>query len=215
MAVAQVGLHINETKTKYMIFNQPEGQLVTLQGHELDKVDDFTYLGSRIASSEKDIKVRIGKAWGALQKMNTIWKSNLKRELKISLFRTTVETILLYGATTWTLTKTLERKLDGVYTRMLRAALNISWKTHTTNKVLYGKLPPVSQKIKEQRLQFSGHCQRSKDEVVHDVLLWEPSHGTRGRGRPARTYLDQLEDDTGLRRDEIRTVMEDRESWKG
>ena len=152
-----------------MIFNQPEGQLVTLQGHELDKVDDFTYLSSRITSSEKDIKVRIGKAWGALQKMNTIWKSNLKRELKISLFRTTVETILLYGATTWTLTKSLERKLDGVYTRMLRAALNISWKSHTTNKVLYGKLPPVSLKIKEQRLQFSEHCQRSKDEVVHDV----------------------------------------------
>ena len=121
-AVAQVGLQINEQKTEYMVYNQQDGYIRTLNGSELKKVDDFQYLGSWISSCEKDINVRIGKAWAALSKMSTIWKSNLKRKLKISLFRTTVETVLLYGSSTWTLTKAIERKLDGTYTRMLREA---------------------------------------------------------------------------------------------
>ena len=53
-----------------------------------------------------------------------------------------VMSILLYGCTTWTLTKRLERKLDGNYTRMLRAVLNKSWRQHPPRHQLYGHLPP-------------------------------------------------------------------------
>ena len=44
--------------------------------------------------------------------------------MKRSFFQAAVVSILLYGCTTWTLTKRLEKKLDGNYTRMLRAILN-------------------------------------------------------------------------------------------
>ena len=47
-------------------------------------------------------------------------------------------------------------KIDGAYTRMLRAALNISWKEHLTNKELDGKTPKVTSSIREQRLRFTG-----------------------------------------------------------
>ena len=47
-----------------------------------------------------------------------------------------VVSILLYGYTTWTLTKRLEKKLDGNYTRMLRAILNKSWQQHPTRHQL-------------------------------------------------------------------------------
>ena len=50
--------------------------------------------------------------------------------------------ILLYGCSTWTQTKQLEKKLDGNYTRMLRAVLNKSWRQHPTRHQLYGHLPP-------------------------------------------------------------------------
>ena len=161
-AVAQVGLQANVTKTEYMMYNQPEGDLMTLNSGKLKMVNDFQYLGSRIASTEKDITMRIGKAWSALQKLNVIWKSRLKRQLKINLFRATVETVLTYDATTWTLTKSLTRRIDGVYTRMLRAALDVSWKTHTTNKELYGNIPPISKnnyrkKIATQWTLFESH----------------------------------------------------------
>ena len=52
------------------------------------------------------------------------WKSDLADKMKHSFFQAAVVSILLYGCFTWTLTKRLEKKLDGNYTRMLRATLN-------------------------------------------------------------------------------------------
>ena len=60
---------------------------------------------------------------------------------------------------------------------MLRAALNKSWKDCLTNKELYGKIPRISNSIKQQRMRFAGHCLRSKEELAGDALLWTPMHG--------------------------------------
>ena len=85
-----------------------------------------------------------------------------------------VVSILLYGCTTWTLTKRLERKVDGNYTRMLRAILNNSWRQHPTRHQLYGHLPPITKTIQVRRTRHAGHCWRSRDELISDVLLWIP-----------------------------------------
>ena len=98
-----------------------------------------------MSSSEHDIHVRKALAWSACNKLCKIWKSELSRYIKVRLFRAIVESILLYGSETWTLTKELTKRLDGTYTRMLRCALNISWKSHTTNEVLYGSIPRLSE----------------------------------------------------------------------
>ena len=58
--------------------------------------------------------------------------------MKRSFFQAAVTSILLYGCTTWTLTKRLEKNLDSNYTRMLRAILNKSWRQHPTRHQLYG-----------------------------------------------------------------------------
>ena len=213
-AASQIGLHVNESKTKYISYNQPVSDLITLNGQKLDIVNDFLYLGSWINSVEKDVNVRIAKAWTALHKMDIVWKSDLKKSIKISFFRATIESVLLYGSNSWTLTKALVKKLDGTYTRLLRAAQNVSWKQHMTNKQLYGELPNISAIIAERRTQFSGHCWRSKEEVVHKLLLWEPNHGKRSRGRPAKTYVDQLKEDTQLEKEELKAAMQDRNVWR-
>ena len=114
--------------------------LLTHQGNVLERVDDFEYLGSWITNTEPDMKIRIAKAWSTLNKMDVVWKSTLNRDLKISFFRATVESVLLYGAESWTLTKTLQTRLNRTYTRLFRTALNISWKQHKTNKELYRDL---------------------------------------------------------------------------
>ena len=175
---------------------------------------DFKYLGSYIASTEKDIEIRIGKAWGAVNQLDSIWKSNLPDTLKRNFFRATVESVLVYGSTAWTLTTALESKIDGAYTRMLRAALNVSWKEHMTNTELYGKISPISQTIRTQRMRFAGHVWRNKDELVSDVLLWEPTHGRQDPGRPKRTFIDQLADDTGCRPQELKNAMSNKEDWR-
>ena len=56
--------------------------------------------------------VRKAKAWAACHQLKNIWKSDMRRELKVRLFQATVESVLLYGSETWTVTKTLSKK-DG------------------------------------------------------------------------------------------------------
>ena len=134
--------------------------------------------------------------------------------MKRSFFQAAVTSILLYGCTTWTLTKRLEKKLDGNYTRMLRAILNKSWQRHPTRHQLYGHLPPITKSIQVRRTRHAGHCWRSRDELIRDVLLWIPTHGRAKAGRPARTYIQQLCEDTGCCPEDLPRAMNDREEWR-
>ena len=134
--------------------------------------------------------------------------------MKRSFFQAVVVSILLYGCTTWTLTKWLEKKLDGNYTRMLRAVLNKSWRQHPTRHQLYGHLPSIMKTIQVRRTRHTGHCWSSKDELISDVLLWTPTYGRAKAGRPARTYIQQLCEDTGCNSEDLPEAMNDREKWR-
>ena len=114
----------------------------------------------------------------------------------------------------WTLSKQLEKKLDSNYTRMLRAILNKSWQQHPTRHQLYGHLPPITKTIQVRRTRHAGHCWRSRDELKSDVLLWTPTYGRSKAGRPARTYIQQLCEDTGCSPEDLPEAMNDREKWQ-
>ena len=187
-AAAGIGLHVNAHKTEYMCYNQT-GDISTLEGTSLKLVDKFTYLRSSVSSTEKDIDTRLTKAWTAIDRLSIIWKSDLTDKMKCNFFQEAVVSILLYGCTTWTLTKRLKKKLDGNYTRMLRAILKKSWRQHPTRHQLYGHLPPITKTIQVRRARHTGHCWRSKDKLISDVLLWTPAYGQAKAGRPARTYI--------------------------
>ena len=122
--------------------------------------------------------------------------------------------ILLYGCTTWTLRKRQEKKLDSNYTRMLRAILNKSWRQHPTKHQLYGHLPPITKTIQVRRTRHTGHCKKSRDELISDVLLWTPTYGQAKAGRPARTYIQQLCEDMGCSSENLPEAMNDREKWR-
>ena len=84
---------MNEGKTKYLCTNIPRpipAPLISSAGGVIEEVDDFVYLGSWIASSEHDFLVRKAKAWAACHKMKSIWRSDLRKDLKINLFQATV-----------------------------------------------------------------------------------------------------------------------------
>ena len=212
-AAAGIGLHFNAHKTEFMCFNQ-KGGISTQDGTSLKLVDKFTYLGSSVSSTEKDIDTRLTKAWTAIDSRSIIWKSNLTDKMKRTFFQAAIVSILLHGCTTWTLTKRLEKKLDDNYTRMLWAILNKSWQQHPTRRQLYGRLPPITKTIQARRTRHAGHCWRSKDELVSDVLLWTPAYGQAKAGRPARTFIQQLCDDTGCNPEDLPETMNDRETWR-
>ena len=160
------------------------------------------------------MKRRIALAWSVADKLLKIWKSSLSNAFKLNIFRATVESVLLYGSETWTLTKELEKKLNGCYTRLLRLVQGYTWKDHIKNETLYSNLPKVTEKIQQRRLQLVGHCQRHPEELSHRLVFWTPSHGKRCRGKPAMTYIQQIQKDTNLNTEELKVLAEDRKSWR-
>ena len=212
-AATGIGLHDNAHKTEYMCFNQA-GDISTLEETSLKLVDKFTYLGSSVSSTEKDIDTWLMKTWTAIDKLLVIWKSDLTNKMKRSFFQAVVMLILLYGCTTWMLTKWLEKKLNRNYTRMLRAILNKSWRQYPTKHQLYGHLPPITKTIQVRRARNAGHCWRSRDKLISDVLLWTPTYGRAKARRPARTYIQQLCEDTGCSPEDLPEAMNDREKWR-
>ena len=213
-AAAGIDLHVNAHKTEYMCFNQT-GDISTLDGSSLKLVDKFTYQRSSVPSTEKDIDTRLTKAWIAIDKLSIIWKSNLTDKMKRNFFQAAVVSILLYGCTTWTLTKRMEKKLDGNYTIMLRAILNKSGRLHHTKHQLYGHLLPITKTIQARRTRHTGHCWRSRDELISDVLLWISTYGRAKAGRLVRTHIQQLCEDTVCNPQDLPEAMNVREEWRG
>ena len=136
-------LHVNAHKMEYMCFNQT-GDICTLNGCSLKLVDKFIYINTWLA-----------KAWTAIDTLSVIWKSDLTDKIKCSFFQAAIVSILLYGWTTWTLTQRTEKKLDSIYTRMLQAILNKSWRQHPTKQQLYGHLPLITKTIKVRRTRHA------------------------------------------------------------
>ena len=149
-----------------------------------------------------------------MDRLSIIWKSDLDDKMKRSFFQAAVVSILQNGCTTWTLTKRLKKKLDGNYTRMLRAILNKSWWQHPTRHQLYDHLPPITKTIQVRQTRHAGHCRTIRDELISDVLLWTPTYGRAKAGQPARTYIQQLCEDTGCSPEDLPEAMNDREKWR-
>ena len=208
-AAAGIDLHVNAHKTEYMCYNQT-GDISTRGDSSLKLVDKFTYLGNSVSSTEKDIDMRLTKAWRAIDRLSVKWKSDLTDKMKPSFFQAVVVSILLYGCTTWTLPRRMKKKLDSNYTRMLRAILNKSWRQHPSKPQLYGHLTPITKTIKVRRTRHAGHYWRSRDVLISDVFRWTPSYGRAKAGRPARTYIQQLCEDRGCSPEDLPEAINDR-----
>ena len=111
------------------------------------------------------------------------------------------------------LTKGTEKKLDGNYTRMLQAILNKYWRQHPTKQQLYSYLPLIMKTI-QVRQRHAGHCWRSREELISDILLWTPSRRQAKAGRPAWTYIQQICANTGCSLEDLPKAMDDREGWQ-
>ena len=195
-----------------MCYNQT-GDISTLGGTSLKLVGKFIYLGSSVSLTKKDMDARLTKAWTAFDKLSIIQRFDLTNKMKRSFFQAAVVSILLYGCTTWTLTKRLEKKLESNYTRMLRAILNKSWRQHPTRHQLYDHLPSITKTIQVRWTRHAGHCWRSRDELISDVLLWTPTYSLAKAGRPERTYIQQLCEDKWCNPEDLPEIN-DLEKWR-
>lgn len=128
------------------------GNLETTSKLPLESVDSFTHLGNNIESTEKDVNIKIGKAWSSLKKLTITWTCNYPDNIKEIFFPAVIESVLLYGSSTCTLIKNYENKQDGTYTCIILAVLNISWMNHSTKVQFYRYPLPITQVIRDRRL---------------------------------------------------------------
>ena len=199
--------------TNNLPFSKNHLPICSNDGSQLKEVSDFRYLGSYVADSKKDFLTRKGQAWSACNKLHNIWQSSIAKSTKLSFFRTCVESILLYGAETWTMKKELQDRLDGTYTRLLMRVQNISWREHKTKEQIYGDIPPISDTVAQRRVRLAGHCYRAKDQVISDVICWRLPCPNRGR-RPLN-YIDVIGRDTQYEIEDLPNIMRDKEYWRG
>ena len=73
----------------FMCYNQT-GDISILDGTSLKLVDKFTYLGSSVSSTGKDMDTRLTKVWTAIIKLSVIWKSDLTDKIKRSFFQAAI-----------------------------------------------------------------------------------------------------------------------------
>ena len=97
---------------------------------------------------------------------------------------------------------------------ILLAILNKSRRQHPKKHQLYGHLPPITKTTQIRRTRHAGHYWRSRDELISDVLLWTSTYSRQKVGRPARTYIQQLCEDTGCSSEDLPEAMNDWEKWR-
>ena len=154
-------------------------------------MDKFTYLRSSVSATENDINTQL--AWTAVERLSVVWKSDLTDKIKYSFFQAAVLSILLDAWLHHMDASCIEQVLEA--TPHKAAAV---WPPATHHET-----------IQIRWTRHTGHCRRSKDELINDMILWTLSHGWAKVGWPARTYIQQLCADTRCSLEDLPGAMDD------
>jgi hypothetical protein len=206
-ASSNFGLKINISKTQVQVISKQKQTLtISIDTQKLEQVPTFVYLGgtiTEIGTCEEDVKNRISKAVGAVQRLHNIWQSNdIRKETKLQLYHTLILSILLYGSETWTLKKEDERRLLSFEMACLRKFLGITRLDKIRNQIIRDTLDhqkTVIDTISERRLKYFGHILRMGNERYPKITYEGRIHGKRPRGRPPKKWLDCIKSDCQAR----------------
>lgn len=200
------GLHINIDKTKVMITGEyRDNAEFQIDSEKLELVDQFVYLGSLITSDNnctKEIDRRIAIAHGMFTSLKEIWKSgNLSTKTKLRMIESCVFPTLLYACETWTIKKRNKDRLEAFEMGCYRKLLGISWRQKVRNETIrnqLGKQKSVYDKVRERKLGLFGHiCRMTDDRLIKRVLM-RKRDWKRKVGRPAKKWIDDITEWTGV-----------------
>ena len=219
----KLGLVINAEKTKSMRINTKSNESIRLGHVDIEDVESFTYLGSRITkdgNSQNEIATRLSRARQTFGRLGHIWNSRkISQNTKVRLYKSLVLPVLLYGAESWKTTRTIYSKLDTFQNKCLRRILHIFWPNTISNVKLLEKtgLVPISSIVTQRRWRWIGHVLRmDTKELPKTALKWTPQ-GQRKRGRPVETWRRGLERDMknlGWTWSKMTTLASDRKEWR-
>ena len=200
----------------------------TVDGNPVKQVTQFTYLGATITSDgklDKEISVRIGKANGAFNQLNNIWKNqSISINNKIRIYVAAVITILTYRCEVWNTTQLQTRRLETFHQYCLRRILRVRWFHRKRNEEVLEKasISALADIVTTKCLRWFGHVSRMPEDRLPRYLLdWKPKHGKRSRGRPRKSLNDVYVDDAenrlgyaGITIDSMKELAADRKGWR-
>ena len=221
-------LSLNLSKTKIMHIgtctagaNDTAPTPLVVDGERIAEVSSFKYLGSWKTTNSDcslDIRSRIAMAKERMLEVIDIWKDhNISRQLKIRIMHALVWSVLLYGAESWTLRKTDERRIQAAEMWCYRRLLRVSWMEKRTNDSILVELRVQRQllaRIKIRKLTYFGHtCRPSGCELVRDVMSCVVD-GKKKRGRPKISFAGNIVSWTGMSLLENCQLASDRDAWQ-
>ncbi|KAJ7408138.1 hypothetical protein BTVI_60736 [Pitangus sulphuratus] len=204
------GLEVSLKKTE--VFYQPACQevfhhpYIIIGESELKSVQEFNYLGSIISLDgkiDKEIDNMLAKAYKAFCKLHKrVWCNKLlKKSTKISVYRATVLSTLLYGSESWDIYRHHLRLLECFHQRCLHTILNIHWTDYVTNVSVLEQAVVMNIEAMFPRTQlcWAGHVSRMENYHLPKIVLYgELATGCHKKGAPKRRYKDSLKQSLSL-----------------
>ena len=195
----EYGLTINVKKTKFMKITKNHNnnrETLTINNRTLEQVDNFTYLGTMISSTNdysKEIRIRIEKARTNFNRLRRVLCTReLKLDLRVRIARCYVFSTLLYGMEAWTLNATTVKKLESFEIWVYRRILKISWTEHVTNNEVMRRVNKeleIVETIKTRKLQYLGHFMRGDRYTMLQLIIQGKIQGKRSVGRRRISWL--------------------------
>ena len=217
----QKALNMNVSKTKTMVISREEGKLakIKVDGKDLEQVKHFKYLGQVVneeGRNEQEIKIRIAQAKSTFIRMRKILTSKeISLPLRLRMIKCYIYPIVLYGSETWTLLKESVKRIEAFEMWIYRRVARISWKDKVKNTDVLERLGvkrELLQTLQTSKLTYFGHIARH--DCLPRTVLTGIHEGKRGRGRPRRTWTNDIKDWTGRTMSECLHLAEDRVIWR-
>ena len=220
------GLSLNALKTKVMHIRGkdsqgPEYTEIKVDGKVLETVDHFKYLGSYKSADGtciKDVKTRIAMGKQKMVQLNHIWKDRgIPNFLKLNILKCLIWPVMLYGCEAWTLRKVEEDKINAAEMWCYRRLLRIQWTEKRTNQSVLEELSVqqhMLSEINKKKLKYVGHANRNPRTNLMTTLLQGRVPGSRRRGRPATSYMNNVTANSGLRLSQVVHQSRDRDGWR-
>ncbi|XP_026751832.2 uncharacterized protein LOC113512247 [Galleria mellonella] len=198
------GLKISRIRTKYMLcnFGGPfSSEVIKLDDTIIPVYPDFRFLGSLLQSDgelDRTVKHRINLRWMKWrQVMATRCDSRISFKLKEKIYKSIFQPVVLYGLECWTTKVIDERRLYVAERRMVRCMCGT--RMHKIKNDYFSgcmKKAPVIKKLKSNRSSWHGHVIRRNDKHILKKVLEMELIGYKGRGKPKKTWMDCVRNDT-------------------
>ena len=200
---SRFGLVVSGAKSEVQCIGRDELTMnISLGTSSLKQTEHFVYLGGTVSadqSCDKDIEQRIGLAAGIVRKLGKVWAAkDISRETKVTLYKTLVQSVVLYNSETWTLKQEHKRKLQVFEMAVLRRICGVTRRDRKRNVDIMNA-PAIDRDITDliqiRRLTYFGHVSRMQPERYPHVLLHGHVTGCRPRGRPRKRWIDNVKED--------------------